>query len=102
MKTIKLTVLSFLFLGMCNGVYAGDSTFSEPTPNYGSRGKGYGLMALGGVTLALGAFTTTPDQYYNNGSWQVKPFHKQGARSSAIICGVSLTLTGLITAIAKY
>jgi hypothetical protein len=102
MKTIKIIIISILLAGLCNTTYAGDSTLTDPLPRHSSNGDGYGLMALGGVTLTLGAFTTTPDQYYNNGSWQVKPFHKQGARSSAIVCGVSLTITGLISAIANY
>jgi hypothetical protein len=102
MKIIKLVLLNLLLISLCNTLYAGDSTSAEPSPGYSSRGNGYGLMALGGITLTLGAITTIPDQHYNNGSWQVKPFHKQGARSSAIICGVSLTISGLITAIVKY
>lgn len=102
MKTIKIIIVSTLLIGLCNITYARDSTNTDPLPRHNSNNRGYGLMALGGITLTLGALTTTPDQYYNNGSWQVKPFYKQGARSSAIICGVSLTITGLITAIAKY
>jgi hypothetical protein len=102
MKVIKVIVISILLTGLCNITYAGDSTNTDPLPRHNSNNDGFGLMALGGITLTLGAITTVPDQYYNNGSWQVKPFHKQGARSSAIICGVSLTITGLITAIAKY
>ena len=102
MKTLKIIVISILLIGLCNITYAGDSTSTDPLPRHNSNNDGFGLMALGGVTLTLGAITTVPDQYYNNGVWMNKPFHKQGARSSAIVCGVSLTITGLISAIANY
>ena len=57
-------------------------------------------LTMSGICITVGGFTTRPDkQYTGNGVWRVKPFHKQGARASAIIFGVSLTVTGLITSI---
>ena len=95
----KLTII-LLFIGLFSGVYAGDSTDTDPTPRYSSRGNGYGLMALGGVTIAIGGFATRPDKYLAPGGvWIDKPFHKQGPRASAIVCGVTFTITGLISAI---
>jgi|TARA_R110002012_G_scaffold293427_1_gene489095 hypothetical protein len=103
MKTLKIIVISILLIGLCNITYAGDSTSTDPLPRHNSNNDGFGLMALGGVTLTLGAISTIPNKYHvGNGVWQIKPFHKQGPRSSAIICGVSLTITGLISAIANY
>ena len=96
---MKKTIVSILFIGLLNGVYAGDSTDTTPNPHYG--GNGYGLMALGGVTLAIGGFATRPDRYYNGTTWVDKPFYNQGPRASAIVCGVTLTVTGLISAILK-
>jgi len=97
---MKKIIISLLFIGLFNGVYAGDSTDTDPTPRYRSTGNGYGLMALGGVTLTIGGFATRPDRYLaSSGVWLDKPFHKQGPRASAIVCGVTLTITGLITAI---
>jgi hypothetical protein len=101
MKTIKIIIISILITGFCNTTYAADSTNTDPGPGYTTSGDGYGLMALSGVTLTIGAVTTTPDQYYRNGVFMDKPFHKQGARASAIVCGVTLTVTGLIAAIAN-
>ena len=102
MRVIKIIIISILLVGLCNTTHAGDSTLTDPLPRPNSNSDGFGLMALGGVTHTIGAITTVPDQYYNNGVWMNKPFHKQGARSSAIVCGVSLTITGLISAIANY
>ena len=96
----KLAII-IAFIGMCNIVQAGDSTDTDPRPRYGGGGNGYGLMALGGVTLTIGGILTRPEKFYTGAVWQVKPFHKQGPRASAIVCGVSLTITGLITAIAN-
>ena len=101
MKIIKIIIVSILLIGLCNTTYAADSTSTDPGPGYTTSGDGYGLMALSGVTLTIGAVTTTPDQYYRNGVFMDKPFHKQGARASAIVCGVTLTVTGLIAAIAN-
>ena len=101
MKIIKIIIVSILLIGLCNTTYASDSTSTDPGPGYTTSGDGYGLMALSGVTLTIGAITTTPDQYYRNGVFIDKPFHKQGARASAIVCGVTLTITGLIAAIAN-
>ena len=98
---MKKIIISLLFMALCAGVYAADSTSTDPGPGYTTSGDGYGLMALSGVNLTIGAVTTIPDQYYNNGVWMDKPFHKQGARASAIVCGVTLTITGLIAAIAN-
>jgi len=96
---MKKLITFLLFIGLCNGIYAGDST-DAPTPRYRSGGNGYGLMALGGVTLALGGFVTRPEKYYaGKGIWLEKPFHQQGPRASAIVCGITLTITGLISAI---
>ena len=96
---MKKLITILLFIGLCNGVFAGDSTDTDPRPRYSSGGDGYMLMALGGVTIAIGGFATRPDRYYNGTTWMTKPFHKQGPRASAIICGVTLTITGLIAAI---
>ena len=100
---MKKLIIILLFIGLCNGIYANDSTNTDPTPRYSSGGNGYGLMALGGVTVAIGGFATRPDRYLAPGGvWLDKPFHKQGPRASAIICGMTLTITGLISAIANY
>ena len=99
MKTIKTIIVTLALIGLCNNSYAGDSTDTDPRPRYSNGGNGYGLMALGGVTIAIGGFATRPDRYYNGTTWITKPFHKQGPRASAIVCGVSLTITGLISAI---
>ena len=96
---MKKLITILLFIGLCNGVCAGDSTDTDPQPKYRGGGDGYGLMALGGVTLAIGGFATRPDRYYNGTTWVDKPFYNQGPRASAIVCGVSLTITGLISAI---
>ena len=97
---MKKLVIIIAFIGMCNIVQAGDSTAADPQPRYRGGGDGYGLMALGGVTLTIGGILTRPEKFYTDaGVWEVKPFHKQGPRASAIVCGVSLTITGLITAI---
>ena len=97
---MKKLITILLFIGLCNGVYANDSTDTDPRPRYSSGGDGYMLMALGGVTVAVGGFATRPDRYLAPGGvWLDKPFHKQGPRASAIVCGVSLTVTGLISAI---
>jgi UPF0716 family protein affecting phage T7 exclusion len=62
-------------------------------------GAGF-AMTIGGIGFTIGGFTTRPEKFYtSSGAWQIKPFHKQGARSSAIVCGISLTITGLITSI---
>ena len=99
MKTIKIIIISLTLIGLCNRSYAGDST-DTPTPRYRSGGNGYGLIVLGGVTLAIGGFATRPEKYHaGNGIWLEKPFHQQGPRASAIVCGVTLTITGLIAAI---
>lgn len=98
---MKIIIISLMLIS--GSVYAGDSTNTDPTPRYRSSGNGYGLMALGGVTLTLGGILTRPEKFYtDDGVWQVKPFHKQGPRASAIVCGVSLTITGLITAIINH
>jgi len=97
---MKKLIIALTLISFCNCLYAGDSTATdEPNPRYYHGSKGYGLMFLGGVTLTIGGITTRPERFYNNGVWQVKPFHKQGARASAIVCGISLTATGLISAI---
>jgi hypothetical protein len=97
MKIIRIILISLALMG--SNVYANDST-ETPTPRYRSVGNGYGLMALGGVTIAIGGFATRPEKFHmGNGVWQVKPFYNQGPRASAIVCGVTLTITGLITAI---
>ena len=96
---IKMIIIILLLMG--SNAYAGDSTNTDPNPRYGGNGDGYGLMALGGVTLAVGGFVTRPDRYYNGTAWVDKPFYNQGPRASAIVCGVSLTVTGLISAILK-
>ena len=101
MKTIKTIIVTLAMIGLCNSSYAGDSTDTDPQPKYRGTGNGYGLMALGGVTLAIGGFATRPDRYYNGTTWVDKPFYNQGPRASAIVCGVSLTVTGLISAILK-
>ena len=99
-KTIKIMVASLAVMGCTISTsFAGDSSSTSPDPRYGGYGNGYGFMALGGVTIALGAFTTRPDRYYNGSIWVDKPFHRQGPRASAIVCGVTLTITGLIGAI---
>ena len=102
MKIIKIIIVCILLIGLWNTTYAADSTSTDPGPGYTTSGDGYGLMALSGVTLTIGAITTTPDQYYRNGVFIDKPFHKQGARASAIVCGVTLTISGLIAAIANH
>tara|TARA_Y100000034_G_scaffold112940_1_gene147413 strand:+ start:90 stop:398 length:309 start_codon:yes stop_codon:yes gene_type:complete len=100
MKIIKTIIISLILIS--SNVYAGDSTNAEPQPRYRGNGNGYGLMALGGVTIAIGGFATRPDRYLSgNGIWLEKPFYKQGPRASAIVCGVTLTITGLIGAIAN-
>jgi len=97
---MKKILIGLVLIGLCNGVCAGDSTDTEP-PKYKTVGRNsYGLMALGGVTLAIGGFATRPEKFHmGNGVWQVKPFYQQGPRASAIVCGVTLTITGLISAI---
>ncbi len=100
MKTMKTIIVTLALVSLCNGLYAGDSTDTAPNPRYGGNGNGYGLMALGGVTLTIGGLATRPDRYLAPGGvWLDKPFHKQGPRASAIVCGVTLTITGLISAI---
>jgi hypothetical protein len=91
MKTIKIIIISLAMMGLCNTTQA----------QYKSTGKGkYGLlMSLGGVSIMIGGFATRPERYYNNGLWIEKPFHRQGPRATAIVCGMTLTITGFITAI---
>lgn len=97
---MKKLIIALTFIAVCNMVQAGDSTDTDPGPRYRSGGNRYGLIVLSGITLTIGGITTRPEKFYTGaGIWQVKPFHKQGPRASAIICGVSLTITGLITAI---
>lgn len=98
MKKLILTLALFSF---CNCLYAEDSTStSEPRPRYSNGSDGFGIMIVGGITLTIGGVATRPDKYHiGNGVFQTKPFHKQGARASAIVCGISLTATGLISAI---
>lgn len=100
MKKLILTLALFSF---CNCLYAEDSTSittSEPKPRYSHGSDGFGIMISGGIILTIGGVATRPDKYHiGNGVFQTKPFHKQGARASAIVCGISLTATGLISAI---
>jgi hypothetical protein len=98
---MKKLIMTLLLIGICGLTQGADSTITEPQPKYRGGGDGYGLMALGGVTLAIGGFVTRPDRYYNGTTWVDKPFYNQGPRASAIVCGVSLTVTGLISAILK-
>jgi hypothetical protein len=96
---MKKILIGLVLIGLCNGVYANDSTDTDPTPRYRSGSNGYGLIALGGVSIAIGGFATRPERYYNGNMWVTKPFYRQGPRASAIVCGVTLTITGLISAI---
>ena len=74
-------------------------SYAQSGRSFQKAGTGF-AMTMSGIGLTVGGFTTRPDKYYvGNGVWQVKPFHKQGGRSSVIICGISLTITGLITSI---
>lgn len=99
---MKKLIMTLLLIGICGLTQGADSTITEPQPKYRGGGDGYGLMALGGVTIAVGGILTRPDKYYTgNGVWLEKPFYNQGPRASAIIAGVSLTITGLIGAIAN-
>jgi len=97
MKIIRIILISLALLG--SNVYANDSTDTDPTPRYRSGSNGYGLISLGGVSIAIGGFATRPERYYNGNMWVTKPLHRQGPRASAIVCGVTLTITGLIAAI---
>lgn len=92
---MKAIIIGLALIGLCNIAQA----------QYGNRpGRGNtGLaMTLGGVSIMIGGFVTRPEKYYTtNGVWEVKPFHRQGPRASAIVCGLSLTITGLITSLLK-
>ena len=90
---MKSLIITLALVGLC--------LITKAQTTGGIRSNGAGLvMTMGGIGLTIGGFTTRPDKYYTgNGIWQVKPFHKQGGRASAIVCGVSLTITGLITSI---
>ena len=90
---IKKLLLALTLIGLSYTIQA------QPKKVLYKPGTGF-AMTMGGIGLTVGGFTTRPDKHYTgNGVWQAKPFHKQGARASAIIFGVSLTLTGLITSI---
>ena len=93
MKTIKTIIVAIALIGLCNAAQA----------QYGSRvrnGNNGLAMTIGGVSLMIGGFTTRPDRYVGaDGVWRPKPFYNQGPRASAIFCGLTLTITGLITSI---
>ena len=90
---IKKLLLTLTLIGLFY------TTQAQPKKILYKSGTGF-AMTMGGIGLTVGGFTTRPDKHYTgNGVWQAKPFHKQGARASAIIFGISLTLTGLITSI---
>ena len=71
------------------------------------------ILTGGGVGMTLGAFFT-PNEYYwvgqqtqpnqsnaNAGTWEVKPFYKQGAKFYGVCGGVTLTISGLITTLSN-
>lgn len=93
MKTIKTIIVAIALIGLCNTANA------QRGLNNGNTGL---AMTLGGVSLMIGGFTTQPDKFVGtDGVWRPKPFYNQGPRASAIVCGVALTITGLITSIIK-
>ena len=93
MKIIKTIVIGLALIGLCNTTQAQYRSTSN-NDNYAL------MMTLGGVSIMVGGFATRPERFRDNdGIWKVKKFHQQGPRASAIICGITLTFTGLIAAI---
>ena len=95
MKIIKTIIIGIALICLCNTTQAQYRATSS-NDNYGL------MMTLGGVSIMMGGFATRPERFRDNdGIWKVKKFHQQGPRASAIVCGITLTVTGLIASITK-
>ena len=99
-----------MFKGICLVVFmfVSISSYSQSRNHmvYKGDSKAGLSLALGGVLLTGCGFLTTPlytstnvpnsTSAYNYNNTPL-PFYQQGPRFGTIVCGVTLTLTGLIT-----
>jgi len=98
---MKKLIVALTFVGLCNLTQATDPIDTKEIIQYHTFNNHGLLISLGGVTFLVGGFATRPERYWDGNTWNNKPFYNQGPRAFAIGTGVSLTVCGLITAIAN-
>lgn len=92
-------------------ILASISCYSQQRKTYSGGSSNLGLCITGGgVAFSIAGFLTPPNYTYvyapnstSNYNFQRKslPFFQQGPRALCIVTGVTLTMTGLITMLAK-
>lgn len=94
-------VLLIICLFLCLSAKSKAQSYSR-----GNSGSKAPALIIGGVGFTVAGLLTKPEWYYQNpapmtGPQVNKPFFQQRTRMLPVVCGVTLTISGLITAIVE-